>query len=178
MANPILNQLALVTATTAIAISLLPSASVQAGDDFQFICTLGYDKVTQKKFPTTYLWSQGKKRAIIRWTKTFGAMTPQERCNQVSPRLQEAYNNGSLNIITNGKMNNQPVICTTRAYEGACDTLLLTLRPTDNSIQALNELKDALSGRSMGPMRQAGGGTPQIFYQIDLNEAIRNAPVE
>jgi hypothetical protein len=81
----------------------------------QFICSEGYDRVSTRRYPTTYAWTQRGKIAIVRWkTEQFPGYLPQKRCEEVSPRFQEAYENGTLSFITNGTMNRQPVICTTR----------------------------------------------------------------
>lgn len=171
-------MLAFATNLIGIVVSLITINPVQAGERV-FYCDSGYDKVTDKKLPTTYTFYEGEKRSLIRWTKHLGNYTPQERCDVISPRFQEAYRKDGLSIITNGYMNNQPVICTANENGGDCVTLLMTLRPTDNSLVILNELKDALLGRSIGPVRHSGSNKPpQVYYQIDIEEALKNAPIE
>jgi hypothetical protein len=86
-----------------------------ANSPVQFICSEGFDRVSTRRLPTTYAWTQRGKIAIVRWkTEQFPGYPPQRRCHEVSPRFQEAYENGTLQFITNGMMNRQPVICTTR----------------------------------------------------------------
>jgi hypothetical protein len=178
MTHSIFSKLALAGLITTLAISAVPMVQAQTSSDkIQFTCRSGFDKNTGKEQPTTYLWFQGNKHGVVRWVKALGSTTPQERCNQVSSRLQEAYDNGSLNFVVNGSMNGQAVICTAREYAGNCDTLILTLRPNDNPLEVLDEFKAALSGRSVGPVRHSSG-VPQIYYQIDLQETIRNIPAE
>ena len=155
----------------------LPSVMQAQSTRIQFICNVGFDQAESKRLPTTYAWYNGSKRALIRYTKHIGKYTPQRRCDEISPRFQEAYDNGSLIYLTNGMINNQPVICSAKKYAGECITMLLTLRPEDDSIEVLNELTDVLYGRVVGPIRESSG-IPQVYYKIDLEEALRNAPVE
>ena len=162
-----------VIASLELSLALSP---VKAQQNVYFICNQGYDKETNRRLPTTYAWYQGQKRVLIRWEKALGGKSPQERCNTVSPRLQQAYDDGTISIITNGRMNNQPVICTAREYGGDCVTLLITLRPQDNSLQVLKGIEAALWGRSIGPLRHTSD--PQVYYQIDIEKSLRNAPVE
>jgi hypothetical protein len=164
---------------TTLNLSAVPMVQAEtSGDKYQFTCNQGFDKNTGKEQPTTYLWYEGKKHSVLSWVKTSGSTTPQERCNKVSSRLQEAYDNGSLNFVTNGSMNGQAVICTAREYGGNCDTLILTLRPNDNPLEILNGFKEALSGRRIGIDPMPRSSTTQIYYKIDLQETIRNTHAE
>jgi hypothetical protein len=74
-------------------------------------------------------------------------------------------------------MKKQPVICTADGYGGACVNLLITLNPQEDSLKVLNQLKDALLGKQIGPIIN-NSGVLQIYYEIDLEQAIKNAPVE
>ncbi len=146
----------------------------------RFICREGYDRASNKQLPTTYAFTGGQKRAIIRWSTEYfsgSGWDPQSRCEEVSPRFQTAYENGTLNFITNGTMNRQPVICTALQNGGPCADLLITLRPTDDGKELATELGQILNGRSTGPMRHSSGNS-QVYIQVDIDEFIRNAPVE
>jgi hypothetical protein len=147
----------------------------------RFICRQGFDHVMQQDLPTTYALTQGEQRAIVRWSTeyfTSSGWDPQRRCEDVSPRFQAAYNNNTLNFITNGRMNNQPVLCTALADGGECEDLLITLRPEDNPQQFAQELGQILKGRSTGPLRHNAHEEKQIYIQVDIKEFIRNAPAE
>ena len=169
-------KLALAGLIATLDLSAVPIVQAQTkGDQIEFICGAGFDKNTGKKQPTTYLWFQGNKYGVIRWVKAMGSTTPQELCDKVSSRLQEALDNGSLNFVTNGSINGQPVICTARKYNGDCDTLILTLRPQDNPLEVLEGFKEALIGRHIGIPSSA---FLQTYYQINLQETIRNTPAE
>ncbi|MGL5075398.1 MAG: COP23 domain-containing protein, partial [Waterburya sp.] len=110
-------------------------------------------------------------------TNAFKDFSPEARCEKVSPRFQEAYDNGGINFLTNGTINQQPVICTARESGGECDTLLMTLRPNDNPITVLTQLQEVLNGRQVGAVRHSSN-VPQVYYQVDFENFLRTAPVE
>ena len=168
-ANPKVNEL-----QTSEIVAELPVNQIQANSqELQFICAESYDRESNLRLPTTFAWKDGKKAAVVRWkTKEFKKYPPKERCEQVSPRFQTAYDNGSLKLITNGTMNNEPVICTTRNINGDCDTLLMTLRQKDDSLKILEQLIATLKGRQRGPVLHSSG-TPQIYYEVDMEEFMR-----
>lgn len=164
---------------SAIALSLA-AVPAQASEDVQFICASGYDRRANKRFPTTFAFLMpNKKVAVIRWKFPWfnSDLSPQQRCQNVSARFQSAYNNGSLNFITNTKVKGQPVICTSHSRGGACNVVLLTLRPSDDPIEVLTILKDALRGRATQPLMH-GSGERQIYYQIDIKKFLEMAPSE
>ena len=164
-----------VVATTSV--NIVPQI-VQAETEVKFICSQGYDRDTQQRLPTTYAWTPRGKTAVVRYsTDFFTEYDPQKRCDEVSPRFHEAYHNGSLDIITNGTMNGSPVICTALESGGACETLLMTLRPRDNSLKILNHFRRLFKGEQIGPVKHSAG-VPQVYYQIDIDEFLRSAPVE
>lgn len=169
----------LLSAVTLLASSLLLDYPVDASNNIQFSCTRArVQDLDQDKVYTTYVRPQGQaKKPIIHWTQTVGGISPKERCQQITPRLQEAYNQGRLDIITNGTMKGQPVVCTTKAYGGQCDMLLITAVSSNHAIKIAYELKDALSGRNIGPAKQSSASSP-VYFQINMDEAIRNAPTE
>ena len=151
---------------------------VQAETATKFICATSYNPETHKRHPTTFAWTPRGKIAVILWLKYFPQYSSQQRCNIVSSRFHRAYHNDTLGLITNGTMNNQPVICTTREAGGVCDTLLMTLRPNENSLKILNDLRKIFNGGpQVGPVKH-NAGTPQVYYQIDIEEFLRTAPVE
>lgn len=156
-------------------VSSMPKTEAQTS--VQFICGVSFDQNDGKRLPTTFAWTPRGKIAVVRWVKALGSHSPQQRCQQVSPRFQQAYNNGSLNFLTNSTASNgQNIICATSKYDGSCETVLMTLRREDKPLQILNELKDTLNGRSVGPVKHSSG-TPQVYYQIDIDEWLRNQPV-
>ena len=174
----------LFAATIAAAATLVVTGSTAMGqsrsNQTQFICREAFDQVTNQRIPTTYAWTERGKTAIVRWTSTLGARgewTPERRCNEVSPRFQRAYENGSFQYLTNGTMNGQRVICTAREERGSCQDLLLTLRPEDNAMAILRQFNDVLRGRAGATIRQSGQ-EDQVYIQVDIERFLRTAPVE
>lgn len=150
---------------------------VKAEQTVQFLCRTTYDQEENKRLPTTVAWTPRGKIAVIRWFKQLGNYSPEKRCQEISPRFQQAYNNGSLSFITNGEWNRQPAICTAQKYGGECDTLLMTLRPEDDSLRMVIDLAAILNGAQIGAIKHSSA-VPQIYYRVDINEFLRTAPVE
>ncbi|MGK7903217.1 MAG: COP23 domain-containing protein [Hormoscilla sp.] len=154
----------------------------------EFRCLKGYHQEKKEYVPTTFAWTQRGKSPVIRWVRDdfkAAGYDPRTRCEEVSPRFQEAYRNGSLKYLTNGEMHEQPVICSTREEGGDCETLLFTLLHKDDGKATLEDLEAVLDGRkSGGPMEQEGGGlklddeTGQLYLKVDIDEFLRTAPVE
>ncbi|NJN12737.1 MAG: hypothetical protein HC815_34215 [Richelia sp. RM1_1_1] len=164
--------------TATCIISMISQA--KADDEVRFICASGYDQQTDKRFPTTYAWTPRGKIAVIRWKYSWfnsQTITLQQRCEQVTSRFQTGYNKQSLSYITNGTANSQSVICTAKKVDAPCDTILLTLRPQDNSLQILDDLKEILRGRSTKPIEHSSK-KPQVYYKIDIKKFLQTAPVE
>ncbi|MDJ0510898.1 MAG: COP23 domain-containing protein [Crocosphaera sp.] len=167
-------------------ISLVMSSSLSginlkanAQKKLTFICASG--RQNNKIYPTTYAIKSLQiedKKPLIYWQYSWFSnrkMTPRERCEIVSSRFQEAYNNESLRFITNSKINEQPVICTTKKLGGDCVTILLTLRQSDDSIQILRQLKDRLRGRGGEIIRHSSNpDNISIYYEIDIDKLIKN----
>lgn len=143
-----------------------------AQENTRFYCGQTHEEGSNTPVPATFFKNDDEKTPLIIWTED-RFPNPQQRCEKASPRFQEAKDNGTLELITNGTMNGQSVICTTQEYNGECDTLLMTLTSEDNSLQILNALKDQLNGRNVGPVKHSST-TPQVFVQVDLEELLRN----
>jgi hypothetical protein len=151
-----------------------------AQEKVQFLCSERFDKATRKTFPTTFASTSRGRISLIQWeTKSFPGYSPQERCDEVSSRFQTAYDNKTLRFLTNGTVNNQPVICTTNQYLGRCNAtnVLMTLRSGDNSFAILNSFRNILNGRQKGPVKHSAGA-PQAYYEIDIENLIRTGTVE
>lgn len=168
-------------ATSTVALSLFPSQQANPQEsEVRFICADGYDQKTDQRLPTTYAWTERGKIAVVRWSTDYfegAGFSPQERCEAVSPRFHEAYHNGTLAYLTNGTLNGEPVICTAESEGGECADLLLTLRPEDNEQEILTSLANVLQGRQSGPIRH-DSEDPQIYYEVNMDSFLENAPVE
>jgi len=98
--------------------------------------------------PTTVAVNRvtGQALPVIFWYSQFFADSGYDsltRCNMVSQKFQKANEAGTLNYVTAGIVNNQPVICTP-GLGGACNqgNVLFTLKPETNAAVALQQLFD------------------------------------
>ena len=178
--------IAIAIATSVLTILMgvnFPHSPVQAQTDVQFICRDGFDENTQQRHPTTYAWTSRGKIPVVRWKRNgdlgFDGYPPQKRCAEVSPRFDRAYHQETINMMTNGTLNNRPVICAVKEYGAGCsdDNLLFTLKPEDNSLLFINKLKQIFNGDIIGPVDHSSA-VPQVYVQIDIEKYLRTAPVE
>jgi len=128
--------------------------AVKAGSANRFYC--GKASGAASTLATT---ASGKTVAVIRWTSTTfnsAGWSREKRCQAVSDRFEQYRQQGRLSYLTTGRMNGQPVICTTKNDGGACDGLLYTLKPGQNPTKTL---RDLLAVRSMakGPLNETTG---------------------
>lgn len=82
---------------------------------------------------------------IINWVShqfSDSGYTPERRCQEVSGRFQSAYNQGTLNYITTGYKNGQPVVCTSSSNGGGCSMVLFTLKPGSDASRTVQQLFD------------------------------------
>ncbi|MCM1983241.1 COP23 domain-containing protein [Lyngbya confervoides] len=123
--------------------------------------------------PTTMArTSRGEARVIAWRTREFGEdYPPQVRCDIVSKRFQEFYEKGTLNFLTTGIINRQPVVCVAQHKGGACSDLLFTLRPGSNPGLTLQRLLD-VRVRASGPLNESASRT-----YIDMEEFLATAPI-
>lgn len=137
----------------------------------RFICSEGKDPETQNLLPTTYALINDSKKAIIRWESDRFANAGWQRykrCKEVASRLEKTYKSNRLNLITIGRINNQPVICTTLAAGADCQDLLITLKPEDDGLTIVREFGEVLSGRVFKTESKTDGGSI-IYMQVDVD---------
>ncbi len=97
---------------------------------------------------------QDKTRDLIEWKRTNfvkAGFPPQRRCQEVTPKLQIAYDNGTLKTLTWGysEAENDPnkrfkSLCTTTGKD--CHTLILTLLDSDDPNVELKLFTAVLNG--------------------------------
>ena len=110
--------------------------------------------------------ASGKTVPVIRWTSTTfnsAGWSQQKRCQAVSERFENYRQKGSLVYLTTGRINKQPVICTTTRDGGPCDGdgdgddgLLYTLKPGQNPTKTLRDLLDVRT-KARGPLNETTG---------------------
>jgi Circadian oscillating protein COP23 len=131
-----------------------------SNQNVQFVCDRSYDQASSQYVYSTLAWNEKSKKPIIVWKQedfSGNGYPPKVRCEEVSPRFQEAYEQGSFKYMTHGEMNGQPVVCTASKVGNDCDTLLITLKQQDNAEKTLTQLSDTLLGYASGPLQQSSG---------------------
>jgi hypothetical protein len=126
----------------------------------QFACDRLYDQASSEYVYSTLAWNEKAKKPIVVWKQedfSGNGYPPQVRCEEVSPRFQEAYDLGSFKYMTHGTMNRQPVVCTAAKVGGDCEALLITLKHQDDAEQTLEQLSNILLGYASGPLQQSSG---------------------
>lgn len=156
-----------------VSVGFFPGASQLSAQEktARIYCGSYYDREAETTSPATIYKENDSKAILVIWTEA-KFPNPQARCEKFSPRFQGAYKDGTLNYITNGTMDDQPVICTQEEFDGGCETSLINLKPEDNPLLIINQLKDQLNGQAVGPVKHSSA-VPQIFIQLDIEELIQ-----
>lgn len=126
--------------------------------------------------PTTIASTPRGNISLISWAYNLGneaGYTPQKRCEEVSNRFQQYYDQGVLNFVTTGRKNNQNIICVSSEKGGACQGLLFTLKPSDNPSEVIQLMFD-VAGYASSPIEQSYSSG----IYIDINDLLETAPVE
>lgn len=119
--------------------------------------------------PATVASTPAGPKTVIRWVSGYfseSGYTPLTRCKEVSERFQTYMNQGLLNYITTGYMNNQPVVCVTSSNGGGCQGLLFTLKSGENASRVLQQLFEVKAGAA-GPLNESS----ERLY-IDVNQML------
>lgn len=129
---------------------------------FQFSCSNDQDGT-----PTTFVQTPKGSFPVIRWVSdyfTANGYDPATRCRQVSDKFQQYADNGTLNYITTGIVNQQPVVCVSSTKGGACQGVLFTLKSDESASRTIQQLFDIRAGAS-GPLYESGD---RIYF--DMNQ--------
>jgi hypothetical protein len=127
-----------------------------------------------KSVPTTMAQTSRGAVPVIRWISTLGEdFTPEYRCKTVSEKFQTFYNDGMLNYLTTGTVNQQPVICAAQQENGPCSGVLFTLKPNTDPGRTLQRL---LSIRDRAPGMVLNESAPQVY--INMADFLSTAPLE
>ncbi|MBK1987775.1 hypothetical protein A0J48_009530 [Sphaerospermopsis aphanizomenoides BCCUSP55] len=118
---------------------------------------------------TTKVKYQNQTRDLIVWKRTDfvkAGFPPQRRCQEVTPKLQDAYDNGTLKTLTWGysEDENDPnkrfkSLCTTTGKE--CHTLILTLLESDDPDKELKDFTAVLNGDASKAYQNSSCTVPQ-----------------
>jgi Circadian oscillating protein COP23 len=127
-----------------------------------------------KGVPTTMATTSRGAVPVIRWLSTLGEnYTPEKRCQIVSEKFQTFYNDGTLNYLTTGVVNQLPVICAAQQENGPCSGVLFTLKPNSDPGQTLQRL---LSIRDRAPGLVLNESAPQLY--VNMADFLNTAPTD
>jgi hypothetical protein len=107
--------------------------------------------------PTTYVNTATGNKPLIRWVSQYfshSGYTPEARCVEVSQRFTRYYNQGILNYVTTGVVNNEPVVCVATEIGGPCRGILYTLKSKQDASRTIQQLFDVRAGVS-GPVYES-----------------------
>ncbi|MBC6481612.1 MAG: hypothetical protein GDA56_31495 [Hormoscilla sp. GM7CHS1pb] len=125
--------------------------------------------------PTTIAQTAQGDVPVIRWVSNYFSSsdwTPERRCEEVSARFQVYNTNETLNFLTTGRINRQPVVCVAQSWGGSCAGLLFTLKPGINHGQTLRNLM-GVKNMTSGPLSETNG---RVY--IDMNRYLEEtAPI-
>lgn len=170
----------LLAVVNCLTINKLASSNPSNANDIKFTCGQYYDQEKTEYRFATFAWSAANKRPLIVWDRedfSGNGFDPKKRCELVSPQFQVAYDDDSLNLITSGFINEQPVICTSRKVGEECETLLLTLLHKDNAVKTLEKFSEILLDPSGRPVDQSSGDIhivgDRVYVEIDIEKFLR-----
>ena len=111
--------------------------------------------------PTTVVKTVRGNIPTIRWVKSFTGRynNVNQRCAEVSTRLDKFNRNGKLKFIRTGNVNNYPVLCVDTGVSGnTCPmtSVLVTLPKGSDSSHILQQMLD-LRARAAGQIIQLSG---------------------
>jgi Circadian oscillating protein COP23 len=154
------------------ALSMMPPA--HAGE-LKFSCG------TSKGAPATVAQTSRGAVPIIRWvanTFTEAGYSPEYRCKLVSAKFQEYYKAGTLNYLTTGIANNQPVVCVASTKGGPCAGVLFTMKPGSDPWRTLTRLMD-VRVQAGPPLNESSAGPSNDNSQyVDMADYLATAPTE
>jgi hypothetical protein len=157
----VLSLAGLATAMTAA----FPQPSIaQSSRQSQFFCGMSNGK------PATFVRNNRKRttEVIISWVDN--SFPPpydaQTRCEKVSARFQQFYDNGTLEYLKAGKVNGQNVLCIAATLGGPClpNGVLVTLKPGTDPQRTMQRLRNSQS-RADGRPVELSGGNDGIVYK-------------
>jgi hypothetical protein len=131
----------------------------------RFYCGQSFDPISNEFVPTTLVATSARKETIslIMWKSTaFGEeYTPQTRCQNVSGKLQQAWDTKQFKYLTSGtlKSTGQGIICAVADKKGKCNqsNMLFTLTSGSNAKEIISRIKGVASGKAGNPVPQSSG---------------------
>jgi hypothetical protein len=166
--NSVLSLSAVSLATTLM--SSKPALSQQA----TFVCG------TNEGSPATIVKTQKHGDVtIITWNSGFfedSGFDNQTRCDMVSKKFQDFYNQGTLKYFTAGSANKQPIICAVPSTNSPCnsDSQLFTLKPESNAEETLQKLFGTRRGASKEGLYENNNVSADKRTYLGFEEVLEN----
>lgn len=137
-----------------------------------FFCQPTFDRASGERIPTTVAWipeRKGHMRFIIWKSEYFtqSGWTPEQRCQKVTQKFQEFYQQGRLKFLSLGKNNGYPIICGLTNERETCNgnNQLFTIKSTSNPQEVMARLMDIAEGKAADPIFQNSGG--KVYISLD-----------
>ncbi|MHC5937078.1 COP23 domain-containing protein [Nostoc sp.] len=165
------------TSLASLSVSIYPGFGQSTTSESQpnkvtFFCRQIFDKASGENIPATVAWipeRQGNIR-FIGWKSEYfnkDGWTPEERCEEVTAKFQQSYDQGRLNYLSSGIVENYPIICGLANQGETCNSSnqLFTLQKDSNPESILLRLTDISEGKSSVEILQSSGGQMYIAVQ-------------
>lgn len=141
-------------------------------DEVTFMCGQIFDSASEEYIPATLAWIPQRKThiQIVGWKSEYFGISNQKRCDIVTEKFAEAYQQGRLIFLTTGQNNGLPIICGISSEDGLCDgnSQLFTLKPHNNPDLVLGKLIDILEGNASTVLYQSSGSDRTIVSVTEL----------
>ncbi|HEY9693014.1 MAG TPA: COP23 domain-containing protein [Oculatellaceae cyanobacterium] len=173
-----LRNLSVLATAISLTLNAAPTFSQTEPDKVTFFCRSMVDITSGENIPTTIAWipeRQGHIRLIGWKSEYFYRWNPQARCQAVTQKMQNLSNQGRLNFLATGAVNNYPVICALASQGQPCDSSnqLFTIKSHDKPDEVLARLLQVFEGTASSLFYQNAG---QKSY-LSVNSFFRNAPL-
>jgi Circadian oscillating protein COP23 len=142
----------------------------------RFYCGQSFDPSSKEFVATTIVATSANKEplSLILWKSTaFGEeYTPQTRCQNVSSKLQQAWDAKKFKYLLAGtlKSTGQGIICAVADKKDKCNqsNMLFTLTSGSNAKEIITRIKDVAGGKASIPTPQNSGDEA-----VDMQELMK-----
>ncbi|MFM7407173.1 MAG: COP23 domain-containing protein [Cuspidothrix sp.] len=134
---------------------------------------------TSGKHPITRVRTGRGEEPMLLWISNSFILSPEERCQIVSNRLQRYYDNQMMPYLTSRKnINGYPVLCIVDRVRGNClkEDVVVTLKPGTDPGRVLRQIKYFRRGAA-GARPVPLSGSKTVIYEdgefyLNLNEIL------
>ena len=170
------------TSLASLSVSIYPGFGQSTTSESQpnkvtFFCRQIFDKASGENIPATVAWipeRQGNIR-FIGWKSEYfnkSGLTPEKRCEKVTTKFQQSYDQGRVNYLSSGITNGYPIICGLANQGETCNSSnqLFTIKSGSNPELVLQRLTDISEGKSSDILLQSSGEQVYIAVQDFFNK--------